>query len=177
MLVHPDVFFIKKSTGTDKGRKRTIKSPLVKIPITEQQCKKLKINSHTQLSPLLQKCCLKISANISYQNSAKNVEYLTEIYVADKTQQRLVQRTEFNQADVNDEIKKISVDGGKVRLRTELGKPCIWRDYKGICVNPKIPAAWFQENQTLIDWVNEHCLAETVTCLGDGHDGIWKIIK
>ena len=25
--------------------------------------------------------------------------------------------------------------------------------------------------------MNENCLAETVTCLGDGHDGIWKIIK
>lgn len=38
-------------------------------------------------------------------------------------------------------------------------------------------AAWFQENENLINWVNEQPLAETVTCLGDGHDGIWKIIK
>jgi hypothetical protein len=170
-------FFIKKATGTEKGRKRKMKSPLGTIPITEQQCQQLKVNSHTQLSPLLQKCCLRVSANVSYQNAAKDVECLTGIYVAPKTQQRLVQRTDFNQADVKDEIKELSVDGGKIRLRTELGQPCIWRDYKGISINKQMTAAWFQENETLINWVNEQPLAETVTCLGDGHDGIWKIIK
>lgn len=28
----------------------------------------------------------------------------------------------------------------------------------------------------MIDWVNEQTLANTVTCIGDGHDGIWNII-
>jgi hypothetical protein len=35
----------------------------------------------------------------------------------------------------------------------------------------------FQENQVIIDWVNNQELALIVTCLGDGHDGIWNIVK
>ena len=34
----------------------------------------------------------------------------------------------------------------------------------------------FQDNQVVIDWVNDQPLASTVTCIGDGHDGIWNII-
>ena len=29
----------------------------------------------------------------------------------------------------------------------------------------------------LIDWVNSQQLGELVTCLGDGHDGIWNIVE
>lgn len=29
----------------------------------------------------------------------------------------------------------------------------------------------------LIDWVNEQPLAQPVVCLGDGHDGIWTIVR
>ena len=93
------------------------------------------------------------------------------------TQQRLVHKTEFKQAEVEYQIKELSVDGGQVRLRTPIGKACEWRDYKGICLNTKVSAAFFQSNQNLIDWVNKQCLATPVTCLGDGHDGIWKIIN
>jgi hypothetical protein len=34
----------------------------------------------------------------------------------------------------------------------------------------------FQDNQVVIDWVNNQPLANTVTCVGDGHDGIWNIV-
>jgi hypothetical protein len=34
----------------------------------------------------------------------------------------------------------------------------------------------FRNNAQLIDWVNEQTLGQLVTCLGDGHDGIWNII-
>jgi hypothetical protein len=37
-------------------------------------------------------------------------------------------------------------------------------------------AAKFQDNQSLIDWVNSQQLSELVSCLGDGHDGIWNIV-
>lgn len=37
--------------------------------------------------------------------------------------------------------------------------------------------AWFAENEELINWVNQQKLSEPLTCLGDGHSGIWKIIK
>ena len=79
-------------------------------------------------------------------------------------------------AKVENEIKELSVDGGKIRLRTPLGEACMWRDYQGICINKKVAVAFFQEIRALIDWVNKQNLATTVTCLGDGHEGIWKII-
>lgn len=37
--------------------------------------------------------------------------------------------------------------------------------------------ATFQDNQSLIDWVNKQALGSKIACLGDGHDGIWNIIK
>ncbi|MBC6476436.1 MAG: hypothetical protein GDA56_00150 [Hormoscilla sp. GM7CHS1pb] len=152
-------FFIKKATGTNKGRKRKLKSCLGKLTITEKQCQRLGVKPHNQLSPLLEKCCLRISANVSYENTAKDVKYLTVIYVSAKTQQRLVHRTEFNMAKVSSEIKELCVDGGKVRLRTPLGEAYQWRDYKGLCINKEVTVAFFQENQTLIDWVNRQSLA------------------
>jgi hypothetical protein len=78
---------------------------------------------------------------------------------------------------VENEIKELSVDGGKVRLRTPLGEACQWRDYQGICLNKEVKVALFQENQSLIDWVNQQPLGSKIACLGDGHDGIWNIIK
>lgn len=38
-------------------------------------------------------------------------------------------------------------------------------------------AASFQENSIVINWVNNQPLAPILTCLGDGHDGIWNIIR
>lgn len=33
-----------------------------------------------------------------------------------------------------------------------------------------------QENSALVEWVNRQPLTEPVTCVGDGHDGVWNII-
>ena len=37
-------------------------------------------------------------------------------------------------------------------------------------------AASFQANEVVIDWLNAQPLAAVLTCIGDGHDGIWNII-
>jgi hypothetical protein len=34
-----------------------------------------------------------------------------------------------------------------------------------------------QQNQVLVDWVNQQPLAGVVTCLGDGHDGVWNLMS
>ncbi len=36
--------------------------------------------------------------------------------------------------------------------------------------------ATFRGNEVLIEWVNRQELSDPLTCLGDGHPGIWKII-
>ena len=34
-----------------------------------------------------------------------------------------------------------------------------------------------EENEKLIDWTNSQPLDNPITCLGDGHDGIWNVIS
>lgn len=101
--------------------------------------------------------------------------------ISAKTQQRIVHRYEFPENESNESVEKIeeiSVDGGKVRLRTEVkGESCVWRDYKAICVNKQLRKAWFQENELLIQWINKQPIDNPLNCLGDGHAGIWKIVK
>ena len=135
------------------------------------------VKSHRQLSPYLEKCCLRVSANVSYENAAKDVELFTGIYVSGKTQQRLVHRSEFKCGTASEEVEELSIDGGKIRLRTPKGEPSSWRDYKGVRLHQQRTQAFFQDNPTLVDWVNHQPFTEIVTCIGDGHDGIWNIVS
>lgn len=137
----------------------------------------LGVGKGKQLSPYLEQCCLRSSANVSYADAEKDVAMMTGIRVSAKTQQRLVQGYEFPAptATTQDPIREACVDGGKVRIRTPLGEPSSWRDYKAIETNAGIVAN-FRNNAALIEWVNQQPLASIVTCLGDGHDGVWNII-
>lgn len=119
-----------------------------------------------------------MSANVSYARAEKDVERLTGIRVSAKTQQRLVQGFEFPVPSTppDEPITELSVDGGKIRLRTPLGQQCIWRDYKAIATDIGMVAT-FRDNLSLTDWVNAQPLATPTTCLGDGHDGIWNIVS
>lgn len=121
---------------------------------------------------------MRASANVSYENAAKDIYKYIGISLSASTQQRIVQRYEFPEIECGQQLEEISVDGGKVRLRTEKkGEPCIWKDYKAICINQEIKVARLGENEALIDYVNQQQLADPLTCLGDGHPGIWKIIR
>ena len=101
---------------------------------------------------------------------------LTGRRVGHSTQQRLVHRQTLSRTDAYDSVEELSVDGGKIRLRTAKGRPCEWRDYKAIKLHQQVIAASFRDNQALTDWVNQQPLATCVRCLGDGHDGIWNIV-
>jgi len=147
------------------------------LPLSSQQAKQLQVKPHTQISPYLETCCVRSSANVSYENAALDVEFFTGIRIPAKTQQRLVHRQEFSLPVLIKEVKEVSVDGGKVRLRTPVGEICVWRDYKGVRLHGQATLAEFQDNATLIDWVVSQPLASPLTCIGDGHDGIWNIIK
>jgi hypothetical protein len=116
-----------------------------------------------------------VSANVSYANAQADVAMLTGIKVTAKTQQRLVQRYDFPQPTVTTDVSEVCVDGGKVRLRTPLGEPCVWRDYKAIDTDAAVLAS-FHNNPLLIEWVNAQPLAIPLTCLGDGHHGVWNIV-
>lgn len=143
---------IQQTTGTTAGRVRSIKSIIGKLNLSEKQAYKLKVKSRQRISPYLSECCLRASANVSYENAALDISRYIGIKISAKTQQRLVHRHQFPQNTCVEEVSEISVDGGKVRLRTESkGESCIWRDYKAVCVHKQTRGAWFQENETLVE--------------------------
>jgi hypothetical protein len=127
------------------------------------------------MSPHLEQSCLRLSANMSYEQTAADLEYITGVQSNGMTQQRLVHRQEFKLPVVTGLIEELCVDGGKVRLRTEKGLECVYKDYKAMQTNQGLIAG-YQDNAGLINWVNSQRQAEIITCLGDGHDGIWNII-
>ena len=98
------------------------------MTITEQQAQRLAVKSRTRWSPYLEKCCLLLSANESYQRAEEDIQVLTGIKVSHGTQQRMVHRQTFELLKVDNSVSEISIDGGKIRLRTPLGQACQWRD-------------------------------------------------
>lgn len=96
-----------------------------------------------------------MSANSSYERSAEDLKVLTGIAVSSSSQQRLVHRQTFEVPEVSGPVEEMSVDGGKVRLRTPKGKPCEWRDYKGVNLHQQAVGAFYRENEVLTDWVNQ----------------------
>ena len=154
---------------------RKLKSTLGVLELTSGQAEKLAVGCYRQLSPHLENCCLRLSANVSYEQAERDVGYLTGIRVPAKTQQRLVHHQVFELPTVEESIAELAVDGGKVRVRTPVGEECKRRDYKAIATEQG-RIANFQNNAQLIEWVNAQALGNPLTCLGDGHDGVWNII-
>lgn len=123
--------------------------------------------------------------NESFVNAERDLEILTGIKVPHSTQHRLVNSYQLPEPRVEKRAKSLSVlkdtasqmDGGTVRLRTPLGQQSEWKNYKAVQVHEEIGMAFFQENQSLVNWINQQPLSETVNCLGDGHDGIWNIVE
>ncbi len=146
------------------------------LRLRSKQAKRLGLKSRTRLSPLLEKCCLRLSANQSYQSAEQEIEALTGVHVGHSTQQRLVQRQEFPLPEAKQVVNEVSVDGGKVRLRGARGEGSQWRDYKAVRLQGIYYNARFQDNQSLIDFVNSQPLSNPLVCLGDGHDGIWNLV-
>lgn len=159
-----------------KGRKRKIKSCVGQLKITEKQCVSLGVNPYTRHSPLLEKCCLLLSANESYQNAEKDMLLLMGFKVGHSTHHRKVQKIDNLLPEVKQGCSEVSVDGGTIRLRGEDGQKSYWKEYKTARLQGIYYGAFFQDNQGLIDWINSQKLTNPLYCLGDGHDGIWNII-
>ena len=127
---------------------------------------------------MLERCCLRVSANVSYQHTADDIELFTGMRVSAKTQQRLVQRQSFETPPLEDVVEEVSIDGGTVRLVVEPGEEPQWKQYKAVHLAPMtVHGAWLDDNPALLEWLNEQPFSAIVTCLGDGHDGIWNLFK
>jgi hypothetical protein len=149
-----------------------------KVTVTEQQAQILGLKPYSQLSPLFEKNCLLLSANESFQDSEKDMEALTGIKVSHSTLQRLVQRQEYSEPQTLQGVSEVSIDGGKVRLRSgNKGVESYWRDYKAVRLQGIYYGAFFQDNLSLTDWVNSQRLLYPQGYLGDGHDGVWNLFQ
>jgi len=114
-----------------------------------------------------------VSANVSYQHAEEDVELFTGIQVAAKTQQRLHRQT-FEMPEVKQFVEELSVDGVRFASALPRGTLHLAR-IQGVCTTLRL-SGHFQDNDALIEWVNHQPLASPITCLGDGHDGVWNII-
>ena len=145
------------------------------MPITRQQAERLDLPTRSRWSPFLTQCALLLSANESYQRAEADLATLTGVTMSHSTLQRLVQRESWDWPTVTGEMTEMSLDGGMIRVRTPLGQPREWREYKALQVGDQVSFACFKDKAQMVDGVGQQVWAETVTALGDGHDGVWAI--
>lgn len=127
---------------------------------------------------MLEKCCLLLAANESFQDAENDLKVLTGVEVGHSTHHRQVQKVAQELPNVKQKLTEVAIDGGKVRLRSEEKGSCAyWKEYKTGRLQGIYYGAFFQDNMSLINWVNSQNLAQTIYCLGDGHDGVWNLFK
>lgn len=152
-----------------------LKSLVGKLRVQKHQAERLGVKPRSRMSGGLEKACLRLSANESFQAAEADLAALTGIAVGHSTQQRLVGRQSFELPSTKQGVSEISIDGGKVRLRDLQEGDSPWRDYKAVRVQGMYYAAFYQDNPTLVDYLNSERLLAPVVCLGDGHDGVWNL--
>jgi hypothetical protein len=135
------------------------------------------VKSYTQISEYLENCSLLISANNSYSRSEEDFAILTGISISHSTHQRLVHRQEFLGIISKTPVEVICIDGGKARIRTPKGEESIFNDYKAVVLEGQGIGGYFKKNDALVDWVNQQPMAALVSCIGDGHSGIWNLVE
>ena len=89
------------------------------VTLSQKQGKKLNLRAKTQLSPALEKCCLRLSAQSSYQKTEENLNTLLGIQVSKSSLHRLVQKVELPLAQAENKVDSASIDGGKIRVRSK----------------------------------------------------------
>jgi hypothetical protein len=117
-----------------------------------------------------------LSANESYQRAENDILLLTGLKVGHSTHQRKVQQIEHILPEMKQSLSEIAIDGGTIRLRGEQGEKSQWKEYKVGRLQGIYQGAFFQDNDSLIDWINSQKRTTPLCCLGDGHDGVWNII-
>lgn len=156
---------------------RQLNSLVGKLRVSQHQAEQLGVKRHSRMSGGLEKACLRLSANESFQDAEADIAALTGIAVGHSTQQRLVGRQSFELPEAKQGVSEISIDGGKVRLRDLQDSVSDWRDYKAVRLQGIYYAAFYQDNDSLVDYVHAQRFLFPVVCLGDGHDGVWNLFS
>lgn len=146
------------------------------INLTSVQAERLRIEPYSRYSPLLEKCCLLLSANESYQDAERDTFLLTGVKVGHSTHHRKVKNRIDEPSDMKGKVEEIAIDGGTVRIRGEAGEKSFWKEYKTARLGGIYYGAFYQDNESLVNWINSQKLTDPLFCLGDGHDGVWNIV-
>ena len=147
------------------------------LEIRQTQAEQLGVKAYSRVSGGLEKVSLRLSANESFQDVEKDLAAMTGMSMGHSTNQRLVGRQSFDFAEAKQGVSEISIDGGKVRLRDLEESDSSWRDYKAVRVQGIYYSAFFQDNDSLIDYLSAQRLLSPLVCLGDGHPGVWNLFK
>ncbi|MEG3911622.1 hypothetical protein QT979_27025 [Microcoleus sp. w2-18bC1] len=132
------------------------------LTITDKQAEKLNLKKSTRLAPFFEKCCLRQVALLSYSKASQEIEVQTGVKIGHTSLHRLVENQEWVEPVASDPIKETSVDGGKVRIRGPKGEGSHWLDYKAVSLHDSFYAAYFLENEVLINYVNRQPLNSLV---------------
>jgi hypothetical protein len=123
----------------------------------------------------MEKCCLRLCAQNSYEQAEKNLTVLMGVAVGHSNLHRLVQKTVLPASQTEKTVAAASFDGGKIRVQSQDSRVGQWQDYKAVSLQDSNCEAFFQMPEALQQWGEEQLLSPIFTCLGDGHDGVWKI--
>jgi hypothetical protein len=145
--------------------------------VHQHQAEQLGVKHHSRMSGGLENACLRLSANESFQDAEADIAALSGIAVSHSTQQRLVGRQSFEFPESKQGVNELSIDGGKVCLRDLHDSDSSWRDYKAVRLQGIYYAAFYQDNDSLLDYVSAQRLLSPLVCLGDGHDGVWNLFS
>lgn len=94
---------------------------LGQISVSQKQGKRLGLAAKCRLSPVLQKCGLRLCAQSSYEQAAENSQVILGLPVGSSVLHRLVQGAELPEAASEEPAVAASIDGGKIRIRSEAG--------------------------------------------------------
>lgn len=145
------------------------------VTITSKQAKLLEVKPRSRLSPQMERCSLLLSANESFANAETDMEVLTGMKLSHSTHHRRARDNSLGWGQAVETVNELSLDGGKVRLRTPEGEESHWRDYKAVALHGSLCSARFQSNDDLAQWVSQQPLADEVSVVGDGHPGVWNL--
>lgn len=145
------------------------------VTLTSKQAKSLKVKPRSRISPQMERCSLLLSANESFASAEKDIEVLTGMKLSHSSHHRRARDNSVAWSQAVDPVRELSLDGGKVRLRTAKGEESQWRDYKAVALHGSCCGARFQDNEDLAHWVGQQPLADEVSVVGDGHPGIWNL--
>lgn len=118
----------------------------------------------------MEELCLFVISNFSFERAEAVIQKLVNVFVSKSVLHEIFKKSKCQINHQKQVVEEISLDGGNICLRSG-----DWKQYKAVRLNGEHYGAWYQKNDEMIDWIKEHKLMKPVTCIGDGHDGIWNI--